>query len=265
MSVLTAPFAIACADIGTVREKEDKTSFGWQIVHSLSSDRKNEWSNGPGGNEIEEFVCTVADAIRDGRLALGFECPLWVPVAKEPTDLYRARCMDWVNLDGKRLSRSWSASAGVVSLSVGLTQVAWILRCVREKVGVPPPVFFNWEPFSKAERGVFLWEALVSGGSSSTPEGPGRHVADASRAVNKFVSCLGSDGTEDPTPNECAENCRKPNGKDEPNCKDKVKARSLIGAALLWAGWSSDVSLLHRKCIVLRTTKGAIHKVNLES
>lgn len=265
MSTLPAPFTIACADIGTVREKEDKTSFGWQIVHPLASYRENKWGNGSGGNEINKFVCAVADAIRDGRLALGFECPLWVPVAEEPTDLYRARCMDWVELDGKRLSRSWSSSAGVVSLSVGLSQVAWILQCVREKVGAPPPVFFDWKSFSKAERGVFLWEALVSGGLSSTPEGSRRHVADASRAVNKLVSCLGSDGTGDPTPSKCKENCKKPNGKDEPNCKDKVRVRSLIGAALLWAGWSSDVSLLHRKCIVLRTTKGPANKANLES
>lgn len=266
--MLPTPFAIACADIGTVREKEDKTSFGWQIVHPLPSYRENKWGNGLGGNKINKFVCAVADAIRDGRLALGFECPLWVPVAKEPTDLYRARCMDWVDLDGKRLSRSWSASAGVVSLSVGLTQVAWILRRVREKVDEVPPVFFDWESFSKAERGVFLWEALVSGGSSDPAEGAGRHVADATRAVHKFVSCVRRDGTSDPTPKECEKNCKKPNGKKEPNCKDKVRARSLIGAALLWAGWSSDASLLHQKCIVLRTTKGPAKpasKVSLES
>ena len=255
MSKLPAPYAIACADIGTVREKEEKTSFGWRIAHPPSPSRE-EWCDGSGGNGIKEFIRTVADVIQHGRLALGFECPLWVPVAKKPTDLYRARCMDWVELGGKRLSRSWSASAGVVSLSVGLTQVTWILRRVREKVEEVPPVFFDWESFSKADRGVFLWEALVSGGSSNPAEGAGRHVADATRAVHKFVSCVRSDGTGDPTPKKCEKNCTKPSGKDEPNCKDRVRARSLIGAALLWAGWSSDASLLHQKCIVLRTTKG---------
>ena len=61
----------------------------------------------------------------------------------------------------------------------------------------------------------------------------GSHEADAMAAVNAFRSAL-----SDPEPKSAV--------------ATKSRTRSLIGAALLWAGWSTDIRLLHEPCLVIR-------------
>ena len=57
------------------------------------------------------------------------------------------------------------------------------------------------------------------------------HAADALIACQKFAVCL-------PNPAE--------------KCGPEPRARSLIGGAILWAGWSADLDLLHMPCMVIR-------------
>lgn len=238
----TSPLAIACADIGSVATGR----FGWMVAPALST--TGQAGSPTDGSDIDSFVTEVARAIQRGRVALGFECPLWVPVAdkEQPTNLTASRCVDL------NPSRPWSAGAGAAVLTTGLTEVAWILDRLKGGSDEGPPVFFDWNSFRTSDRGVFLWEAFVSGGVSGSAKGAGPHVDDAAVAVEEFRRRIGPHGTDDPTPAKCKPHCAAPNCKD----KEGVRTRSLIGAALLWAGWSSDANLLHRQCVVVRTTKG---------
>ncbi len=67
---------VVCADVGSVA----KGNFGW-------------WSSeGHGGSQPSTLADHVAAALNTGaRVALGFECPLFVPLVEDENLLTRAR------------------------------------------------------------------------------------------------------------------------------------------------------------------------------
>lgn len=82
-----------------------------------------------------ELVDAVAgDLIAGEAVALGFECPLFVPVPATPLQLGAARLGEG--------NRPWSAGAGASSLATGLAQVSWILAELRQRVP-DCPVFLD--------------------------------------------------------------------------------------------------------------------------
>ncbi len=201
---------ICCADIGSVANGR----FGW-AGHSGEPDREGRF-----GTDIGEFAQFVADGLAvEEKVSLGFECPLWIPVANEPSRLTRAR-------PGEN-NRAWSAAAGATSLTTGLAQVAWILDRIRRQTE-ETEAFLDWKGFQRSQTGLFIWEAFVTGRAKA-----GSHEADAMAAVNAFRSAL-----SDPEP--------------KGDVATKSRTRSLIGAALLWAGWSTDIRLLHEPCLVIQ-------------
>lgn len=204
---------ICCADIGSVKGGK----FGWASL-SVAADEERS-----SGMDIQAFADLIGDHLANGKkVALGFECPLWVPVADEPRDLTRAR-------DGEG-NRPWSASAGATSLVTGLTEVPWILQRIRQTVpGVE--AFLDWEAFERVQSGLFVWEAMVTGQGKKES-----HESDAMAAVDAFRRAL-------PDPTSPSHKALDPTS----------RTRSLIGAALLWAGWSDDLGLLSRPCVVIRS------------
>ncbi len=203
---------IYCADIGSVAKKR----FGWA---RLVGDQSHM------GNCIVAFVDDIACTIAKGRkVALGFECPLWVPVPTKPQCLTKGR-----RVDG---NRAWSAAAGAAVLATGVTQVAWILdelRCRLNQRGTSlPSVHLAWSEFSDSESALFFWEAFVTGKSK---RGGSEDAEDALIACREFADRL-------PDPAE--------------QCKPEPQVRSLIGGAILWAGWSTNLDLLRMPCVVVR-------------
>ena len=94
--------AIYCADIGSIK----RGNFGWAVVHGGEQ---------RGGKKIGELVEDVVGSLAAGiKVALGFECPLWVPVPDEPRGLTAGRAVDG--------NRAWSAGAGASALATGLTR-----------------------------------------------------------------------------------------------------------------------------------------------
>jgi hypothetical protein len=203
--------AVYCADIGSIR----KDQFAWAKAILPGSTLKTR-----GGQSIRALVSSLArDLSRDRAVALGFECPLFVPVTEEPEQLTAARPGEG--------NRSWSAGGGAGSLTVGLTETVWVLRELLRQLKVPVSVYLDWSSFRRADQGLFLWEAFVSS------RGKGKnHRADADAAVKRFASSL---------PDLSGANAIR---------ADVV--HSLIGAALLRTGWSNDLSLLERPCVVIR-------------
>lgn len=203
---------IHCADIGSLARK----NFGWA---RLAGDECRK------GNCIYALVNDVASAVaKERKVALGFECPLWVPVPSGPQGLTRGR-----RVDG---NRPWSAAAGANTLAIGTSQVAWILDQLRsrlEEQGTPlPTVHLSLQDFLDLESGLFLWEAFVTGkAKAAEPD----HGEDALIACREFRRRL-----------------RDPVDAREP----ERRIRSLIGGAILWAGLSDDLGLLHKSCFVVR-------------
>lgn len=208
-----ASLAVYCADIGSVANRR----FGWARTEATGVGIERHHSS----TEIEEFVGAISADLAAGRkLALGFECPLYLPVPDPAVQLGRARRGEG--------NRSWSAGAGAGALATGAVQVAWILRELRRR-GPTAEAFLDWNAFVRAGNGVFLWEAFVTDRAKATT-----HVDDATVAVTAFRDAL-----------------------DDIEAANAVSGDhpiSLLGAALLWSGWSEDVSLLHAPCVVIRAT-----------
>ena len=212
--------AIYCADIGSIKAKP--TKFGWAGVHD---------NQRPEGSCIHDLVDEIATSLQAGhKVALGFECPLWVPVSDGPFDLTSARAVDG--------NKPWSAGAGACALATGLTESAWILsrvrQCLAEGEAATTRAYLDWHEFEDSKAGLFVWEAFVTGEAKSKCQDKAkRHIDDARKACDEFIERL-----PDPT-TECVE---EPTG----------PIHSLIGGVLLWAGWSDDPALLRTGCLVVR-------------
>ena len=201
---------IYCADIGSVA----KGNFGWARLECVQSPTCIV------GQDIREFASRIAgDLNAKHPVALGFECPLFIPVTNDPELLTSAR-------DGEG-NRAWSAGAGAASLATGLSETIWVLTQVQRKISTSLPIHFRWGPFQQSDVGLFIWEALVTGGSKTDS-----HTGDAELAVNQFYKCRSD-----------------PESHNAITCPD---AHSLIGAALLQSRLEDDLSLLNEACLVIR-------------
>lgn len=202
-------YSIYCVDIGSV----PRGRFGWARA-----------IEGQGhlalGTSPDELVQAISQDLRnDIPVTLGLECPLFVPIRESANDLTRAR-----NGEGQR---PWSAGAGAGVLATGLTETVWILQQVRAKTPSETKAFLDWPTFDRTQKGLFVWEAFVSGQAKA-----GGHAEDAAVAVRAFMKYL---------PQLL-----------EANAIHEQVVYSLIGAALLRTGWSQDLSLLGQPALVIK-------------
>jgi hypothetical protein len=201
---------VACADVGSVAQK----NFAWAVAKGTSDVQT--------GTEIEDLVQTVIKDLNDGLpLALGFECPLFVPLADNPVRLTSARPGDG--------NRPWSAASGVQSLAIGLVEATWVLNRIQQASPQKRIAYLRWPDFRATSQGLFLWEAMVTGQVKKSS-----HMADAQTAVLAFIGAL---------PNI-----------DNANAVKCDRVFSLIGAALLRSGWSTDLDLLSTPAVVIRAS-----------
>src|SRR4051794_5118017 len=99
--------AVYAVDVGSVSQQK----LGWARAY------------GPGGRvdanaeetDIRRLVDELETDIRNNRpIALGFECPLYVPVPADPQRLGKARVGEG--------NRAWSAGAGTGALATRLVE-----------------------------------------------------------------------------------------------------------------------------------------------
>jgi uracil-DNA glycosylase len=106
--------------------------------------------------------------------------------------------------------------------------MGWVLREVFRRA--PDTVaFLDWSAFNDAGHGLFLWEAFVSDRAKTTT-----HIDDAAVAVAAFWEALPNVATA--------------------NAVSGEHPLSLLGAALLWSGWSQDIALLRSPCVVIKAS-----------
>src|SRR4051812_33674605 len=112
--------AIYCADIGSVQ----RGNFGW--TRACSDEPAPELRHRSDITSLCDAV--INDLTLNVPVALGFECPLFVPITTDPHSLTCARPGEG--------NRAWSAGAGAGSMATGLTETLWILD--RIKKAAPP-------------------------------------------------------------------------------------------------------------------------------
>lgn len=157
--------SIFCADVGSIKNKQ----FGW-AAHLPDGERVS-------GTEIREFSEGISQEIKNGsKVAVGLECPLFVPVRSEPVRVNAARKGEG--------NRSWSASGGAGALATGLVEALWVMNDVAWILNREPRAEFNWARFLETES-VFLWEAFVTSAAKGKS-----HTEDAEIAVSRFTEAL---------------------------------------------------------------------------
>jgi hypothetical protein len=199
---------VYCADVGSIA----RNRFGWASCDSNGGKKSH-------GSSIEDFAESICKELSEGsKVALGFECPLFVPLPADPVELTRARRGEG--------SRPWCAGAGSGALAIRLTESAWVLSRIHDAVYPEPPLVFSWQEFSNSASGLLVWEAFVSGASKAKT-----HEGDAMLATESFVSAL-------PDP-------------DSRNLIQEPRIHSLAAAAALRAGWSAAARLIDEPCLVI--------------
>jgi hypothetical protein len=199
---------VAVIDIG----KPGK-NLGWAITGpKVSKD----------GTCLDQCVELLAEALRAGPLALGFEAPMFVPARQDPCVLLSARRGECEN----GVSRPFSAAPGATVLVVGLVVVPYVLARLRDKVREATATL-DWRsrPF-----GLLLFEAFVTNQKKKTDT---RHVEDARLAVAEFERGMHNPATFR-------------SSVVEPRCLN------LLGAILLRTGWTTDLKILCQPCLVVR-------------
>ena len=173
--------------------------------------------------DIDALALSLVKDLNDSfSVALGFECPLFMPVPGESDRLNCGR-------QGEG-NRSIFAPAGAAVATLGLHEAAWVLRQIRDRVPLP-----HLSTRSTGARGrpegealhLLVWEAFVSG----TAHGDS-HERDAATAAVFFRA-----------------------NEQDLNAVNAVTANqslSMVHAAALWAGLANDLDRLHQACLVLK-------------
>jgi hypothetical protein len=205
---------VFCADVGSVRSGR----FGWACGSPPVDDAHQVNPSSP-----QHLADAVADRLCAGRrVALGFECPMFVPVPEQEERLGAARPGEG--------NRPWSAGAGSGALATGLVQAAWVLATIRRRCP-NATLYLDWDRFARARSGLLIWEAFVT----ATAKGSS-HVDDAKIAVDAFVRSV----REHPArPGSCA-------------AVTAERPLSLAGAVAIWSGWLNDPLALHAPTLVIR-------------
>lgn len=205
---------VYCADIGSVK----RGRFGWARAQTSHPE---EIRFGLSPDDLATAV--AADLSTGSKVALGFECPLYIPVRVSVHDMMLARSGEG--------NRAWSAGAGLAVFTLGAIQVPWILTRVAERVDRKVRGFVDWSRFESALEGLFIWEAFVTGDAKYSGT-ENAHGEDAAIAVRTFVDAL-----PDPRSSHAIED---------------GEVHSLAGAALLRAGLLEDPKVLSVPTLVLR-------------
>ena len=78
------PIHVYCADIGSSLTNNEENHFGWAGRPAVTPHTNPESCT---CQYISHLVDHVSASLKDGnKVALGFECPLWVPIHDDPND-----------------------------------------------------------------------------------------------------------------------------------------------------------------------------------
>jgi hypothetical protein len=213
---------VCCVDVGSPKKK----NVGWAVVRGTEV---------LTGTNLDMLVTMLADAAAAGLpIALGFECPLYVPARDKLMMLTDAR---------RDEPLAWTAGPGACVLASGLVVTSYVLRILRARVaGLSGTT--KWAEFARGDCGLLVWEAFITSRDEPTVHESVRPIAneherDAMAGALAFRSrCTAYSGPES-------------DFGPEPSV-------SLAAMSLLHSGLSSDVGLLSDVPLVIRTGKPAV-------
>ena len=202
--------AVAVVDVGKV------ANTGWWHI-SVSNDQC-------GGHDLNEFVTyLLRDLSTGGKVALGFEAPMFIPLPSSTEGIGRQRVGD--------AGMPWCFGAGTIALAFGLQEAAFVLTALAQQSRQTIRAGLDMSRLASDELDLVVWEAFVSGAAKDHAAAD-PHVADARAAAVEFERRYGYAGFA----SDISEN----------------QVISLAGAALLAAGLTTDTTLVTSPCMVVK-------------
>lgn len=210
---------VACLDVGSAR------NTGWAV-----------WNDGAAstGGDLETLVSRVVKPLADGRrLAIGFECPLFVPRRDDPLELTKRRAGE--------VGVNWCGGPGGSVLATGIVQVGWVLEQIATRV---PRLMgtTRWREFADGRAQVWVWEAFVTSG------------ADAPANVDEMVECH-TQHERDALAATLEARRRLENPDGPASDLTEPTSSSIAAMQLIAAGLASDLCLLKEPCVVIKARK----------
>lgn len=216
------PDVVACLDVGSPL----RDNVGWAVLHGGRSTY---------GRQLPKFTDQLVSHLKNGRsMALGFECPLYIPKRDDPMRMTRARL-------GER-GVNWCGTPGGSVLATGLVQVNWVLRHLAQGVSNLTSST-RWMEFRDKSVRLFIWEAFITQGEGAVMRDGVPHTRQASGHERDAV---------------CGAMAFSARASEQPELVsdlDQEPAISLIGMQLLNTGLATDLNLLSETCIVLKVRK----------
>jgi hypothetical protein len=218
--VNSCPMTIACVDVGA------PGNVGWAVLEDEQCEH---------GGDPRELISRLNSALDRGPLALGFECPLYLPRRADPDSLTRCR--------GGEVGVYWSGGPGGGVLAAGLVQVRWILD---ELVRLRPATAgtTRWKEFRDGKCDLLLWEAFIAS-SIKLPIAPD---------LSAYTHAVGKLHERDAIAGVLVGHEHFREAKPVSDFASEL-ATSLAGMQLLATGLSKDMSLLNEECLVFRCRK----------
>ena len=208
---MSFPFvAVAAVDVGGPKK------IGLAIDHV----EKPGFSGGV--DELDEFVGQIGYALSIGAVALGFECPCFLPLRKDAGQITQGRCGEG--------NKPWSAGAGATTAALAAPVAGHVLCKIRSAAPKARPTFDHEKPLKEWRAGdLLLFEGFVSGNDKGKTD-----KEDAQITVAAF----------------------KEKGRGWPPKSSITIAEkrvvNLLASALIATGWDIDKNMISRPCLVVR-------------
>ena len=177
------------------------------------------------GTDLDACIAAVAEALRSGPVALGFEAPMFTPIRDDAMTLTKARQGEVTG----GISRPFSASAGATVLVTALVIVPYVLNRLRA-LAPTAKATLNWRTPMKGRADLLLFEAFVTNQQKTTDT---RHVEDARHAIEAFQQGMTNPASFD-------------------SAVVEASCLNLLGALMLRTDWSNDPAVVSEECLVVR-------------
>ncbi len=219
---MSSAIIIYACDVGSTLQN----NFGWARI--------NEGENIICSHDIDELIRYIIKDYNNLPIAIGFECPLFIPIPNNANQLSKER-----NGDG---NRSCYASAGLSVTTLGLHQLAYILNKIKQN-NTNISFTLDWGKWllDKPKNEILIWEAFVSGDAHSKC-----HIEDAVTAAWEFK-----------------ERYNNNNLNSDVSLQNNTESLNLAAVAMLWSGFQLNNNDLHEeKLLVIKPDQRHKKKCN---
>ena len=177
----------------------------------------------PGGiDQLEEFVREIKSALSIGSVALGFECPCFLPLRENAMAITKRRCGEG--------DRPWSAAAGATTAALAAPVAGHVLWKIRNTAPNARPTFdFRRQAKEWRAGDLLLFEGFVSKNAKGQSD-----KDDAQITVDAFM--------------------KKANSWPPESDIDIVDGRvvNLLASALIATGWDIDKGMVSKPGLVVK-------------